>query len=42
MMDLKLLFLYSLVFRKRFTATLAVGLFVGIGLLCVHLARYVQ
>ncbi|HEY5894727.1 MAG TPA: permease [Chthoniobacterales bacterium] len=42
MMDLKLLFLYSLVFRKRFTVALAVALFVGIGLLCVHLASFIQ
>lgn len=42
MMDLKLLFLYNLVFRKRFTVTLALSLFVGIGLLCVHLASFIQ
>ncbi len=38
MMDLKLLFIYSAVFNKRFVAGLAVGLFVLIGLLCVRLA----
>ncbi len=38
MMDLKLIFIYSAVFRKRFVAGLAVGLFVLIGLLCVRLA----
>lgn len=42
MMDLKLLFLYNLVFRKRFTVALALSLFVGIGLLCVHLASFIQ
>lgn len=38
MMDLKLLFLYSSVFRKRFVAGLAVGLFVLVGLICVRLS----
>lgn len=38
MMDLKLLFIYSSVFTKRFVAGLAIGLFVLIGLLCVRLA----
>jgi len=37
MMDLKLLFLYSAVFKKRFVLGLAVGLFVLIGLICVRL-----
>ena len=37
MTDLKLLFMYGLVFRKRFTIGLAVALFVGIGLVCVLL-----
>jgi len=37
MFDLKLLFIYSAVFRKRFVAGLAVGLFVLIGLICVRL-----
>lgn len=37
MMDLKLLFIYSAVFRKLFVAGLAVGLFVFIGLICVRL-----
>jgi len=37
MMDLKLLFIYSMVFRKRFVAGLAVGLFILIGLICVRL-----
>jgi uncharacterized membrane protein YraQ (UPF0718 family) len=35
MMDVKLLFMYSSVFRKRFVLFLAVGLFVLIGLLCI-------
>jgi len=38
MMDLKLIFIYSSVFTKRFVAGLAVGLFVLIGLICVRLA----
>jgi len=37
MMDLKLLFIYSAVFKKRFVIGLAVGLFVLIGLICVRL-----
>jgi uncharacterized protein len=37
MFDLKLLFIYSAVFRKRFVAGLAIGLFVLIGLICVRL-----
>lgn len=38
MMDLKLIFIYSAVFRKRFVLGLALGLFVLIGLICVRLA----
>jgi len=38
MMDLKLLFIYSAVFKKRFVIGLAVGLFVLIGLICVRLS----
>jgi uncharacterized membrane protein YraQ (UPF0718 family) len=38
MMDLKLIFIYSSVFRKRFVLGLAAGLFVLIGLICVRLA----
>lgn len=38
MFDLKMLFIYSAVFKKRFVAGLAVGLFVLIGLICVRLA----
>ncbi len=38
MMDLKLLFIYSAVFTKRFVLGLAIGLFVLIGLLCVRLS----
>ncbi len=38
MVDLKLLFLYGLIFRRRFVAALALGLFVVIGLICVRLS----
>jgi uncharacterized membrane protein YraQ (UPF0718 family) len=37
MFDLKLLFIYSAVFRKRFVAGLAISLFILIGLICVRL-----
>lgn len=37
MVDLKLLFIYSAVFKKRFVLGLAVGLFVLVGLICVRL-----
>ncbi len=37
-MDLKLLFIYSAVFKKRFVLGLAVGLFLLIGLLCMRLS----
>lgn len=37
MMDLKLLFMYGMVFRRRFTLGLAVALFAGIGAVCVVL-----
>jgi uncharacterized protein len=37
MFDLKLLFIYSAVFRKRFVAGLGIGLFILIGLICVRL-----
>jgi len=37
MVDLKLIFIYSSVFRKRFVFGLAIGLFVLIGLLCMRL-----
>lgn len=37
MMDFKLIFIYSAVFRKRFILGLAVGLFILIGLICVRL-----
>jgi uncharacterized membrane protein YraQ (UPF0718 family) len=36
MMDVKLIFMYSSVFRKRFVFVLAVGLFILIGLICVQ------
>jgi len=38
MMDLRLLFIYAAVFRKRFVLGLAIGLFVLIGLLCMRLS----
>jgi uncharacterized protein len=38
MMDLKLLFMYGLVFKKRFTYSLALGLFLFIGALCLALS----
>lgn len=38
MMDLKLLFIYSAVFTRRFVLGLAAGLFILIGLLCVRLS----
>jgi uncharacterized membrane protein YraQ (UPF0718 family) len=37
MIDLKLLFIYSAVFRRRFVLVLALGLFVLIGLICLRL-----
>jgi uncharacterized protein len=37
MFDLKLLFIYGAVFRKRFVAALGVTLFILIGLICVRL-----
>ena len=37
MIDMKLIFLYASVFRKRFVIGLAVGLFLLIGLLCMRL-----
>jgi uncharacterized membrane protein YraQ (UPF0718 family) len=41
MMDLKLLFMYSLVFTKRFTFSFAVGLFVLIAIVCLALRSFV-
>jgi uncharacterized membrane protein YraQ (UPF0718 family) len=38
MLDLKLVFIYSSVFTKRFILGLAVGLFVLVGLICVRLS----
>jgi len=38
MMDMKLLFMYGLVFKKRFTLSFALGLFIFVGLLCLGLA----
>jgi uncharacterized protein len=37
MFDLKLLFIYGAVFRKRFVAGLGIGLFLLIGMICVRL-----
>jgi uncharacterized membrane protein YraQ (UPF0718 family) len=37
MFDLKMLFMYSAVFKKRFVIGLGVGLFVLVGLICVRL-----
>ena len=38
MFDIKLLFLYRSVFRRRFVIGLLVGLFVAVGLICVRLS----
>lgn len=38
MMDLKLAFIYSAIFTRRFVAALAIGLFVIIGLMCLRLS----
>ncbi len=38
MVDIKLMFLYGLIFRRRFVVALALGLFVVIGLICVRLS----
>lgn len=40
MMDVKLVFMYSAVFRKRFVVVLAVGLFILIGSICVGLGIF--
>lgn len=40
MLDVKLLFLYRLVFRPRFIAGLALALVLGIGLVCVRLSAF--
>jgi len=37
MMDLKLVFIYSAVFKKRFVLGLAIGLFILVGLICVRM-----
>ena len=36
--DVKLFFLYGLVFRRRFIVLLALGLFVSIALLCLRIS----
>ncbi len=40
MMDVKLFFMYGLVFKKKFTVLLALGLFAGIGFLCIFLVPF--
>ena len=40
MFDLKLIFIYAAVFRKRFVAGLGVGLFLLIGMICVRLTIF--
>jgi hypothetical protein len=42
MMDMKLLFMYGLVFKRRFTFSFAAGLFVFVALLCLVLARFLR
>ena len=42
MMDMKLLFMYGLVFKKRFTLSFAVALFVFIGLLSLALIPFLR
>lgn len=42
MMDMKLLFMYGLVFKRRFTLSFAFGLFLFIGLLCLALASFLR
>jgi uncharacterized protein len=42
MMDMKLLFMYGLVFKKRFTLSFAAGLFVFIGLLSLALIPFLR
>jgi hypothetical protein len=41
MFDLKLFFLYSVVFKKRFVIGLGIGLFVLVGIICSRLLIYV-
>jgi uncharacterized membrane protein YraQ (UPF0718 family) len=40
MFDLKLFFLYSVLFKKRFVIGLGIGLFLLIGIICSHLLIY--
>ncbi len=42
MMDIKLMFIYASIFRKRFVFGMVVGLFVLVGLICVRLAVVIQ
>jgi hypothetical protein len=42
MMDMKLLFMYGLVFKRRFTFSFAAGLFLFIALLCLALAPFLR
>jgi hypothetical protein len=38
MFDVKLLFLYQLVFRRKFVLLLAVGLFIAVALACLQIS----
>jgi uncharacterized membrane protein YraQ (UPF0718 family) len=40
MFDLKLFFLYSVLFKKRFVIGLGIGLFLLIGIICSRLLIY--
>jgi hypothetical protein len=42
MMDMKLLFMYGLVFKRRFTFSFAAGLFLFVALLCLALAPFLR
>jgi hypothetical protein len=42
MMDMKLLFMYGLVFKKRFTFAFAFGLFAFVALVCLSLAFFLR
>ena len=39
MFDIKLYFLYGLIYKRRFVIGLLIGLFVGIGLICLRLSE---
>ena len=40
MMDIKLFLMYGLVFQKKFTVAMAASLFLGIGLICIFLNKF--